>query len=125
MKVKDETIIWHRFDSDFYQMLVPIESIFRSATKVMIGSEIEPIMTSGRDSKHKEGSKHYTGEAADFRLPGRSIFNREKTEALGRYIVNCINDELGDKLLAILEIYEGKLKWFNSHIHIQSQMVKK
>jgi hypothetical protein len=65
------------------------------------------VITSGSDSTHMAGSKHYAGEAIDL---------RSKTlGALKSTVVATLRDELGSQFTVLLE-HEGEP---NEHVHIQ------
>jgi len=65
---------------------------------------IEGVITSGFDGKHKKGSKHYTGEAFDWRI---SHYNKKDVQTL----YEALKSELGSDYDVVL--HEG------SHIHIE------
>lgn len=66
-------------------------------------------ITALRDGKHKEGSKHYRGEAADLRS------KHLKTLALKINILNDMKAYLGADFDVLLE-YQGK---DNEHYHLE------
>ena len=61
------------------------------------------VITSGRDGVHMEGSKHYTGEALDFRL-------RHVSAEVGRAIVVILQEALGAEFDVIFEEKNG-VRW--------------
>lgn len=70
--------------------------------------EIDMLMTSGNDSKHMKGSKHYKGDAADFR-------SHHLTVEECRDLLKIIRRRLGKKYQILLE---SPMK-ANEHIHIE------
>jgi hypothetical protein len=85
-------------------MLVTVERLSRT----LFGLPAEGlVITSGSDSTHMAGSKHYTGEAIDL---------RSKTlGALKPTVVSTLRAELGSQFTVLLE-HEGKPQ---EHVHIQ------
>ena len=65
---------------------------------------IEGVVTAGFDGKHKKGSKHYTGEAFDWRI---NHYDPEDVQVLHE----ALKDELGSDYDVVF--HEG------SHIHIE------
>ena len=70
--------------------------------------EISITVTSGNDSTHKTGSRHYTNEAVDFRTK-----NMTKTNKMA-FIIK-MQERLGPKYLVLLES-EGKAQ---EHLHVE------
>lgn len=66
------------------------------------------LITSGNDSKHKTGSKHYSDEALDFRTKHLTKDQKHK-------LVAEVKRRLGKDYDVILES-EGKV---NEHLHIE------
>ncbi len=66
------------------------------------------ILTSVTDGRHREGSKHYSGEAVDIRT--KHLTNEEKTE-----ITSEIARALGKDFDVILE----GIGTDNNHLHIE------
>ena len=64
----------------------------------------EPTITSAGDGVHKEGSRHYSGKAFDFRI------NDLPTEISVKTWVNRIQASLGNDYFVLLE---------QDHIHVQ------
>jgi hypothetical protein len=85
-------------------MLATVERLSRT----LFGLPAEGlVITSGSDSTHMTGSKHYTGEALDL---------RSKTlGALKPTVVATLRAELGTQFTVLLE-HEGTP---NEHVHIQ------
>lgn len=71
---------------------------------------IEGVVTSGLDGKHKTGSKHYSGEAFDFRINHYLKDGKIDTEMVN-LIVFELRKELGKDYDVVL--HKG------SHIHIE------
>jgi hypothetical protein len=65
------------------------------------------VITSGNDGKHKVGSKHYLGEALDFRT---------KTVGLARQLVQAIWEKLNPIGFDVL--FEDE-KGPNEHMHVE------
>ena len=63
----------------------------------------ECVITSGTDGVHQHGSKHYTGEALDFRT--RNMRRIEKA-----VLVNNLNEALGPDFDVVLE---------RTHLHVE------
>lgn len=66
------------------------------------------LVTSGNDSKHKDGSKHFTDEALDFRtkhLDGNKKFR----------LADAVKKRLGEDYDVILEDVDGP----NEHLHVE------
>jgi len=70
--------------------------------------DVDMLMTSGNDSKHMKNSKHYTGEAGDYRSHHLTV---EECRAL----LKIIRRRLGKNYQVILE---SPMK-ANEHIHIE------
>lgn len=66
------------------------------------------VVTSGNDSKHMKGSKHYSDEALDFRT--KNLTKQEK-----HALIEAVRMHLGPDYDVILES-EGKM---NEHLHIE------
>ena len=64
----------------------------------------ELVITSGMDGKHMEGSKHYTGDACDYRT---HYFTSDKDVALAASI---LRHRLGDNYDVVIE---------KTHIHCE------
>ena len=73
-----------------------------------LGVEVDMLLTSGNDSEHMKGSKHYTGNALDFRSHHLSV---EECRAL----LKIVRRRLGKNYQVILE---NPMK-NNEHIHIE------
>jgi len=65
---------------------------------------IDTVVTSVKDGRHKAGSKHYIGDAADFRTKNIS----KKDELL--WIVNTVRKKLGRDFDVVME---------SDHLHIE------
>lgn len=59
MKFKDG-VIWTDIHPKVEQVLHGVDAVFQK-------HGVEAVITSGRDGKHMEGSKHYEGKAFDLR----------------------------------------------------------
>lgn len=66
------------------------------------------LVTSGNDSKHKKGSKHYSDEALDFRTKHLTSEQKHK-------LVLMVRTRLGKDYDVILE-FENKA---DEHVHIE------
>jgi LysM domain len=69
-----------------------------------------PVITSGNDSRHKDGSLHYSDRALDFR--GNNI-----TDAQGRRLEQEVRRILGDKYDVQFEIFPNRPA--NDHLHVE------
>jgi hypothetical protein len=70
---------------------------------------VRVVITSGNDSTHMDGSKHYSGEALDIRS------KTFESEASKRRFMSDVLARLGPDYQAILEDHGGP----NEHIHIE------
>lgn len=68
---------------------------------ISLGQEL--VITSGRDGSHKKKSRHYTGEALDFRT---RYFTKAETE----YAAERLQKRVGNRYFVLVE---------KTHIHIQ------
>ena len=68
------------------------------------------LITSGNDSKHMPGSKHYLDEALDFRTKHLKKVDKHK-------LVTEVKKRLGLKYDVILE-FEGGI---NEHLHVETE----
>ena len=66
-----------------------------------LGEEI--VVTSGREGNHMKGSKHYLGEAIDFRT-------RYFPDSVKRALAVCLQHRLGDAYDVVVE---------STHIHVE------
>jgi RHS repeat-associated protein len=88
-----------------------IEGIYTDIDKAFKESNLpEPVITSGNDGRHMEGSKHYTGEAIDLR--GRNI-----TDTQMKDIAEKLKKILGPDYDVIPEFFPDDP--LNDHIHIE------
>ena len=69
-------------------------------------------VTSAADSRHADGSKHYTGEALDFR--GNNI-----SASQGRAWASAVQSSLGDGYYAQFETFDRNPS--NNHLHLQTR----
>lgn len=74
----------------------------------LLDIEQDIVVTSGNDSKHKKGSKHYSDEALDFRT--KTLTKEQKHE-----LTSAVRSRLGSDYDVILES-EGKT---NEHLHVE------
>jgi len=96
MKVKDQTV---NFDGITIEMLKGLCVVH----KVFDELEYELTITSCRDGSHKQGSKHYSGNAVDVRVWGIPERHRESVCCALRMQLRSNYDV----------VYEG------NHIHIE------
>lgn len=68
-----------------------------------------PVITSGNDSRHSNGSLHYSGRGLDFR--GNNI-----TEAQGRAFAQSVSETLGAQYDVVFETFSNKS---NNHLHVE------
>lgn len=68
-----------------------------------------PVITSGNDSRHSNGSLHYSGRGLDFR--GNNI-----TEAQGRAFAQRVSETLGAQYDVVFETFSNKS---NNHLHVE------
>ena len=80
-----------------------IVKILMAGERVYKDFNTELVVTSLMDGRHMEGSKHYTGNAADFR-----IWNFEAHEL--PYVVKQLKNILGNDYDVVLE---------STHIHVE------
>ena len=66
------------------------------------------VITSGNDSTHKTGSKHYTDAALDFRT-------KHLTATQKRALAATVKQRLGESYDVILEAFGG----VNEHLHVE------
>lgn len=69
----------------------------------------QPVITSGNDSRHRDGSLHYSGQALDFR--GNNI-----TIAQGRALRDAVQASLGSQFDVIFETFTNAS---NNHLHVE------
>ena len=86
--------------------LVIAAAVINSANEMKLDTNV--FITSGNDSKHMPGSKHYSNEALDVRSKNFNISIRNK-------LIKIINRRLGKNYQVIMED-DGKP---NEHIHIE------
>lgn len=91
------------WDTDKADSLEAVEEIFRAASKVYSSWGRDAVVTSLMDGRHKVNSKHYSGEAADFRIWGFEELELDE-------IVSELQSYLGDDFDVVLE---------ETHIHIE------
>lgn len=96
MKVKNETV---NLDLDI--MILGALKWIEKAVRSVEGQCYEVTITSGRDGKHMQGSKHYLGLAIDIRT--RDMKNQER-------VLNSVKKILGSLYDVILE---------SDHMHIE------
>ena len=84
------------------------------ATQAELGYPRVLVATSINDSRHMEGSKHYTDEAIDWRTKGPAANTMGSTARKQRFR-RRLTDLLGDRFTVILE---GLGKPYE-HIHVQ------
>lgn len=80
MRLKDHSVVPSGLHPRLVEALFIADDLHRLAT----GKEL--VITSLRDGKHKTGSKHYSGEAADLRihyLPRPDIWSNELAAKVG------------------------------------------
>ncbi len=80
-------------------------AVVNAATKLELA---DMLITSGNDSKHMSGSKHYSDEALDFRT-------KHLTKADKYALVDEVRKRLGADYDVILEFEGGA----NEHLHIE------
>lgn len=64
----------------------------------------DAVITSGTEGKHKRNSKHYTGEALDFRsymLPAQQV----------KEVVEMVSHKLGPDFDVVAEAYHIHVEW--------------
>lgn len=113
MLLKDDGIIWWRFDPAFSPYIDKIDAIFRQFCFESYDTRLEPVMTSGRDGSHITGSLHYEGRACDIRLLTHYYYNHvigpvEWEDNIR--LAAAFQDGLGEDIQVIIE---------NTHIHIE------
>jgi len=91
MKFK-EGVVWQDMHPAIEDSTSPVDNIFKEF-------QCELVVTSGRDSKHGDGSLHYEGKAYDARI--RNVLE---------LLTKKIKDQLGSNFDVILE---------SDHIHIE------
>lgn len=82
--------------------------------------DTECWITSGNDGIHMEGSKHYRGEALDFRTKniGKSWYTPEDTRERKLALVEDIKLALGGQMREFDVLLEG-LGTDNEHLHVE------
>lgn len=99
------TILKYKSTVNVPAVCIIVSAVHNAATLLCI----EAIwVTSGNDSKHKDGSKHYVDAALDFRTKHLSL--QQKTQ-----LVRDVKKRLGEGYDVILESV-GKV---NEHLHIE------
>ena len=82
--------------------------ILAAAANTAIELNISITVTSGNDSKHMKGSRHFENAAIDFR-------SKDMSKTAKAAFIAKMQARLSDKYLVLLES-EGKL---NEHIHVE------
>lgn len=95
LKLKNENVRMHGLSFHICLALVKAMKVWK------LNGMMELLVTSARDGKHMDGSKHYTGEAVDLR-------SRNLPDAVS--MRNQLQHELGPDFDVILE---------RDHIHIE------
>ena len=83
--------------------------IMAACANVAEAMGIEVVVTSGKDSKHMMGSKHYAGNALDIRSKN---FKSYEDKLL---YLDAVMERLGEKYQGILEFVDTP----NEHFHIE------
>lgn len=96
IKIKDNV----RIDLLQPQMLLPVMIMDQLFSEL---GHVDAVITSGNDGKHKEGSKHYTGHALDFRI-------RHVKKHIVEIILRRATAALGQDYDVVLE---------HTHIHVE------
>jgi len=81
-----------------------------------VGGGYEPTVTSGKDSKHMKGSKHYEGNGIDFR--SKDMFaklSKDETATKLNALSNKLKKQMGGEFDVVLEGVGTP----NEHIHIE------
>lgn len=83
----------------------PILTALALIERVFNSLEIESVVTSGVDGKHKVGSLHYEGLAIDIRLPTHPYYSGRITriDGLNHTIANAITSVLGSDYDVVYE----------------------
>jgi hypothetical protein len=82
-------------------------TIMKVVTDVYDSFGFDVTITSGLDGKHSKNSKHYTGEALDFRTRDLPSGNQGQE---ARFITKLLAELLGDDYDVVLE---------KTHIHVE------
>lgn len=82
--------------------------ILAAAANAAAELNISITVTSGNDSQHMDGSRHFTNQAIDFR-------SKDMKPEVKRAFIKNLSDRLGSKYRVILES-EGKV---SEHIHAE------
>jgi hypothetical protein len=83
-------------------------AVVNAANVLGFSNSVIITVTSGNDSKHKKGSKHYEDKALDVRT--KNLTSDEK-----HALLNAVRERLGPDYDVILE-FEGRA---NEHAHIE------
>lgn len=104
MQVKDKSVVWHLFAPEMYAVLSLIDDVYLEVTGE------EAVMTSGQDAKHMEGSLHYVGKAADFRVGGID-------KPLRQDLFASLKEKLGCDFDVVLEEFANDPQL--DHVHVE------
>lgn len=104
VEVKNAGVRISRLDAN---MAPVIEAVATAARRLGLPS---PVITSGNDSRHMNGSLHYSDRALDFR--GNTI-----TDAQGRQLEAAVRSILGDRYDVHFEIFPDRPT--NDHLHVE------
>jgi LysM repeat protein len=104
VEVKNSGVRISRLDAN---MAPVIQAVAVAARRLGLPT---PVITSGNDSRHMNGSLHYSDRALDFR--GNNI-----TDAQGRQLEAEVRAILGDRYDVHFEIFPGRPS--NDHLHVE------
>jgi hypothetical protein len=104
VEVKNAGVRISRLDAN---MAPVIEAVATAARRLGLPT---PVITSGNDSRHMNGSLHYSNRALDFR--GNNI-----TDAQGRQLEAEVRAILGDRYDVHFEIFPDRPS--NDHLHVE------